>query len=189
MNRTRIVTWLRVILPLIALIMLSSLFLLARHPETGSGVSFRPDDGSASTGMIAPDFAGVTGDGAQIHLTADSSSMRAGEGGQPGSADQVRLTWRAPEGLAADVSAPRADFADGQVSLSGGVRMTTSSGWVMTMPEITAALDQDLITADDEVNALAPFGRLTAGAMRISRQTDGDHLLDFTDGVRLLYQP
>lgn len=191
MNRTRIVAWLRVILPLIALAMLSSLFLLSRNPESGSAVPFAPDDGTAGqTGMVAPDFAGVTRDGAQIQLKADSSTVGAGGGSVgEGEADHVRLTWRAKGGLAADVTAPQARFDSDRVMLSGGVRMTTSSGWVMTTPEISAALDRDLIDAGSQVNALAPFGTLTAGGMRITRQPDGEHLLDFTGGVRLLYEP
>ena len=46
------------------------------------------------------------------------------------------------------------------------------------------------IVAPEEVNAFAPFGQLTAGAMDLSRADEaGDHLLNFTDGVRLIYQP
>lgn len=190
MTRTRIVRWLRVLLPLIALAILSTLFLLSKEPDEDPTIPYADVDAAdmaRDPRMTSPDYAGVTADGAAITLRANE--LRNGDGGQ-GSADGLRMTLRAADGLAADLTAPDAMIEDGMIRLSGGVRMTTSTGWAVTTPNIDSATDRALIEAPAEVNAFAPFGQLSAGAMQLTRDApDGDHVLNFTDGVDLIYQP
>ena len=54
---------------------------------------------------------------------------------------------------------------------------------------MTADTATDRLSAPAQVAALAPFGRLTAGGMVLSRGPDGAHVLELNGGVRLLYQP
>lgn len=190
MSRTRIVRWLRVLLPLVALAILSTLFLLSKEPGEDPSIPYADVDAAdmvADPRMTAPEYAGVTADGAAITLRADA--LRGDAEGQ-GSAEALRMTWRAEGGLAADMTAPDASVDDGTIHLKGGVRMTTSSGWAVTTPAIDSATDRARIVAPGDVRAFAPFGELTAGAMELSRDdANGDHLLNFTNGVRLIYQP
>lgn len=196
MSRTRIVRWLRVLLPLVALAILSTLFLLSQKPGEDPQIPYADVDAeelAREPQMTLPEYAGVTADGAAITLRADQ--VRSGEAGETGSeANRLRMTWRAEDGLAADLTAPGGALEDGTVRLTGGVRITTSSGWAMTTPQIDSptgdSAGRAAIVAPEEVNAFAPFGQLTAGAMDLSRTgPKGDHLLNFTHGVRLIYQP
>lgn len=190
MSRTRIVRWLRVLLPLIALAILSTLFLFSNEPSGESSIPYADVDAqdmARDPRMTAPEYAGVTNDGAAITLRAEE--LRTGEG-QQGNAEGLRMTWRAENGLAADLTAPGADVQDDVISLSGGVRMTTSSGWAITTPQIDSNVGQSRIEAPDQVRGFAPFGELSAGAMQLLRESgDGDHVLNFTGGVNLIYQP
>ena len=78
MSRTRIVRWLRVLLPLVALTMLSTMFLFSRGSDVESRIPYAEVDAQAAARdnrIVAPEYSGVTGDGAQLtpvsytHLT------------------------------------------------------------------------------------------------------------------------
>lgn len=190
MSRTRIVRWLRVLLPLIALAILSTLFLFSRDAGENPTIPYADVDAqdmARDPRMTAPEYAGVTSDGAAITLSA--TEMRNSEE-QRGNAAGLRMTWRAEDGLAADLTAPDASIEDGMIRLRGGVRMTTSSGWAMTTPRVDSSTDRTVITAPEDVRGFAPLGDLSAGAMQLLRETEGgDQVLNFTNGVRLIYLP
>lgn len=204
MNRTRVVRWLRVLLPLAALAMLSTLFLFSREPEAVSRIPYADVDAETMARdprLVAPDYAGVTEDGVRLTLRASSASVPGA--GASGDAQDLRLDWQRPDGLTAELTAPEGGLADGQVRLSGGVRMQTSSGWEIVSPRIEAATDRSRIEAAEGVEAAAPFGALSAGRMRLAPAEDagaggagtggaesgGPAVLDFSGGVRLIYQP
>ncbi|HWL57813.1 MAG TPA: hypothetical protein VNQ78_14210, partial [Paracoccus sp. (in: a-proteobacteria)] len=67
----------------------------------------------------------------------------------------------------------------------------TADGWIVTAPEFHASTTEGTLAADREVNVLAPFGDLTAGAMELRPVSPGnpDHVLDLKGGVRLIYRP
>lgn len=196
MTRTRIVRWLRILLPLAALCLLSTLFLFSRESQTESQIPYAEVDAEAMARdprVIAPQYAGVTADGAQLALTAAEVAPREG-----GTASDLRLDWRRPDGLSADVIAPQASVEDGTISLRGGVRMTTSSGWTIDAQGIDAAMDRSHLAAGEGISAQAPFGTLTAGQMELVPDVPGGgqapvegapSILNFSGGVRLIYQP
>lgn len=184
-DRTRVVRWLRVLLPLVALAILSTLFLLGRGPGVEPVIPYAEVDAQAMAErprITAPAWAGVTPDGAAVTLGAAEVEPGAG------TARDVRLAWDAPEGLHIDLTAPEAARTDGAIRLSGGVNAATSTGWHLSAPAFQAALDRSQLTAPQGVVAQAPFGEVTAGALEVRRAGD-DHILNFTGGVRLLYRP
>ena len=188
MNRTRVVRWLRVLLPLAALAMLSTLFLFSRSGDSVSQIPYADVDAEAMARdprLVAPEYSGVTADGAQLTLRAAEVSPAGG-----GTARDLRLDWQRPDGLQADLAAPRAALADGVIRLEGGVRMTTSSGWTVDMQSLQAATDRSRLAAEDGVEAAAPFGTLTARRMELAPAGDQDaSILNFSGDVRLIYQP
>ncbi|MTH63030.1 LPS export ABC transporter periplasmic protein LptC [Paracoccus shanxieyensis] len=191
MLRSRIVAWLRVILPLAALALLSVLFLLGRKPTPDATIPYAnvdPQDLAERQAVTNPTYTGVTSNGSQ--LTIAGTEAVPGKSGE-GSVTDVRLTLRAPDGRAADVTAGTAQLQDGQVTLGEGVRMTTADGWIVTAPEFHAAVSEGTLSADREVNVRAPFGDLTAGQMELrpTAPENPDHVLDLKGGVRLIYRP
>ncbi|MFC3570788.1 hypothetical protein [Paracoccus sp. TOH] len=190
-TRSCIVAWLRVILPLAALALLSVLFLLGRKPEPDANIPYadvNPQELAERQAVTQPTYAGVTEDGAQISVTGAEAVPDAGGGG---AAKAVRMTLRARDGRAADVSAGAASLQGDQIRLGEGARMTTADGWVLTAPEFLASTTAGTVVSEQEVNALAPFGELTAGRMELkpSGEGSGDHVLDLSGGVRLIYRP
>lgn len=192
MTRSRIVALLRVILPLTALALLSVLFLLGRKPEPDGTIPYAdvdPREVAERQLATSPTYAAVTEDGAQINITGAQVMPGSAEG--QGTASTVRMTFRAQDGRAADISAGHAAIEGELMVLQEGVRMTTADGWVVTAPEFHASRSMGTLNADAEVNVRAPFGNLTAAQMELRPLGDGtgDHVLDLSGGVRLIYQP
>lgn len=195
MNRTRIVRWLRVLLPLVALVMLSTMFLLSRQSDTESRIPYAEVDAKAAAQdgrIVGPEYMGVTGDGVQMSLRASSATPDGGSDG--GDAIDLRLDWQRPDGVIADIIAPKGGTRDGVVSLEGGVVMSTSTGWQVRTQQIDAQTDESVITADQGIQADAPFGTLRADRMRLAPDEGGEAgdkpaILNFSGGVRLIYQP
>lgn len=186
---SRIVAALRVALPLAGLALLSTLFLLGGGPRNGTG-GYDPGRVDAllrDPKMTAPSFAGVTEDGAEVRLTAETLRTDLAGGGDARrpvlaltTADGV--DWRIEAGTA------RLDPATRQVVLEGGVVIASSDGWRATSGAVAAALDRTRAETAGPVAAEGPAGRIEAGRMRIERTGAGDVMV-FKDGVKLLYAP
>ena len=192
-RRSAIVAWLRVLLPLAALAILSVLFLLSRRPDPDAAIPYASVDAeelARHPRVTAPSYAGVTPDGAALTLTADTATP-AGEGA--GSASGLRLGWRGADGLTAELTAPHAEMDEDSIRLDGGVELSTSSGWRLAASQVAAATDRSRIEAQGGIAASAPFGEITAGAATLERVgaegNEAHHVLNFTGGVRLLYRP
>lgn len=191
-DRTRIVRGLRILLPLLALVILSTMFLFSRPPGTEPRIPYADVDAEdmiREPRMVGPEHAGMTDDGTELTLRA--AQAIPGRDGNEGRASHLALNWKAPDGLEADLTAPDARMAEGVISLSGGVDMRISSGWTIAAPRIDAATDRTWLQATDGIEAEAPFGTLSAGAMELAPDPAGNDgsILDFTSGVRLIYLP
>ena len=191
MWRSRIVRWLRVILPLAALVILSLLFLVARDPEPDGSLPYAEgqlDDLARAPGITAPEFSTVTPSGAAVSLSAATARPADGTA-DAGEASALSLDWRARDGLVLSATAATAQLDGPRIALIGDVDLRLSSGWRLTAPRLDADTEADLLTAPGELAVTAPFGALTAGAMRLSRAAQGQPVLELNHGVRLLYRP
>lgn len=186
---SRMVAWLRVLLPLAALAILSTLFLLGRSPDPDDAIPYADVDAeelARDPRMTRPEFAGVTNGGAAVTLTAERATPSSE---QEGVADTLRMTWRAADGLAADLTAPHGAIEDDLIRLEGGVRVTTSDGWAITVPQVESDLGADRVAGMGGLTAFAPMGRIDAADMVMERDPDGAQVLNLSGDVRLLYQP
>ncbi|MDX5349272.1 MAG: LPS export ABC transporter periplasmic protein LptC [Paracoccaceae bacterium] len=193
-THTRVVGWLKVILPLAALAILSTLFLVADRIDPDDALPYAEvdvEDLAREPRMTAPSYAGTTSDGASVTLTAEEARPEAAE--KPAEARGLRLELDTPDGARTELRAATAvvDDATRQVVLSGGVNVTTSSGYVLETPEVAARLDRSGLESRGEVRAKGPAGEIVAGGMTLGQdnRTPGTYLLVFTQGVRLVYLP
>lgn len=189
-GRSQLVTAAKLVLPLIGLALMSTLFMMSKRTDPEAAIPYASVDVdalSAQPQIGGASFATVTEDGTELTLRA-----RQAVPGTDGSfsAEALELVWQRPGGLRADLVAAEGRSTDAaQIALSGGVVMTTSTGYRLSTDHLSAATDGSTLSAPGEVRAAAPFGDLTAGAMALRPGADGAHVLDFTGGVRLLYKP
>ncbi len=192
---SRLVVWLKIILPLIALGMLSSIFLVSRSIDPTASLPYSQvelDDRAREPRLTAPRFSGVTDDGATV--TLDASDMRP-DIGNPASGTATDITSRmiTPDGATTDVEAKtgRIDGTTGTYVMTGDVVITSSAGYRITSDRLDGALDATALDATGSVVADAPMGRITSDRMQLRPDPDGPgkYVLVFKDRVRLIYEP
>jgi lipopolysaccharide export system protein LptC len=184
---SRLVAFLKVVLPLVALAILSTLFLLARGRDPERSIPYSDAETVVRDQRVAgPAYSGMTRDGAAITVTA--ASAQPAEGGVK--AELPSALIELPGGSHATIEAVRGRFdeAGNALELSGGVRVESSTGWVVESDAMKAGLQSGTVESDATVTATGPTGTLTAGQMRLSR-AEGGNLALFGGGVRLVYNP
>ena len=186
------VFWLKIAMPLLALAILSTLFLFARQVEFEGTLPYAQveiDDLARDPRLSAPEYAGVTSDGASVKVAARTA--RPGkDAASPVTATDVVAFYETLNGGKLAIEARTGTFDSGKalLTLKGSVVLTTSDGYVLRTEELLSALNKTLITANVKVVADTPLGQIEAGAMRLNGPT-AEHLLVFNKGVRLVYKP
>lgn len=192
---SRVVLWLKVTLPLLALAILSTLFFVAETLDPEAAIPYADVDVEKilrDQGVTRPTFGGVTSDGATIALFADEV--------RPAVDQQDRLTAHSMEASIDLPSGTRItiDSATGVVNataqqavLQGGARLESSIGYVVETEELIASMSDTSVIAPGEITAVGPAGQLTAGRMELTRSKTPEpaFLLVFKEGVRLVYTP
>lgn len=195
----RVVATLRLLLPLVALGVLSTLFLFSRDIDPARALLFASvdaDDLARDPRIGAPRLSSVTDDGTALTLVADTVRVVSGTGERI-TGDTVRAEFEAPDGGRSTVVADKAvlDREAGTLRLTGAVRLTDDRGHVVDSAEFVAALDRTWLESPGPVTGTGPLGQLEAGAMvvRAAPAAEGDgpagHDLLFTGGVRLVHLP
>ena len=192
---SRWVALLKIVLPLTALALLSSIFLLSHTIDPAATLPFTEvdvADRAREPRLTAPTFSGVASDGSQV--TVNASDMRP-DLARPGSgtATDLRARMVSVSGETTDVAADLGwvDTAGGTYEMTGAVRADLSSGYSISAPKMTGSLDASTLDATGPVEATAPVGRITADAMQITADpsSPGQYLVVFNGSVRLIYDP
>lgn len=189
---SQLVGWSKIILPLCALGLLSTLFLFARSNSDTTNIPFAEIEALAEEQQInAPRFSGVADDGSIIALSAQSAKL------DPNSTDKMLVSTLRLDLNAADGSDILVTAVEGEVDgtariarLKGLARLETSSGYTMETNGLVADLQTGVISSDGALEIRAPYGAITAG--RVTFQTSSDNTgqqMLFTDGVHLIYTP
>ena len=188
---SRFVAWLKVLLPLAALALLSTLFLLSRNTEPLAAVPFAASELSDRVNaeqITGPFFSGMSERGDRVSISAET--MRTGlvdASTANALSAQIDLVNGTRVTLVSDTG--QFDVAKSQSILSGNVVVTTSTGYIMTTDTIDANFDVMILEAP-YTEATGPMGRIEAGQMRIAHDSGLDAAqLIFHSGVKLIYTP
>ncbi len=196
--RSRLVSILKVGLPLVALGLISALFLIQGDEGGNQGeVLFSQGDIEAlGNGLRVsnPTLTGTTQTSDRFRFTAD---LVIPDAAPPTRAEVTGLQGRMEfaNGPIVDVKAPNAELElkTQRMTLSGLVRIVTSSGYRMHANKMLLDLSLGELEASESVETTGPLGRITSGTLRIEpegkSQTNTAHLISFGNGVRLLYHP
>jgi len=189
------VAWLKVLLPLAALGILSTLFLVSRTVDPEDAIPFAEvdvQDRIREPRLTAPTWAGMTEDGSALTVTA-AEARPSGGAVTDANATTLRAVLDMPGGGRAELVAAtgRLDLAAGRLIVEGGVVLTTSTGYTLRTEAMAAALDRTGLTAPGPIKGDGPGGHLSAGSMELTASADAPdiHVMVFKNGVRLLYQP
>ncbi|KHQ53485.1 MULTISPECIES: hypothetical protein [Mameliella] len=188
---SRVIAWLKILLPLVALAMLSTLFFLSRSTEPLQDVPFVEalQRNVAREQVSAPYYAGTTTKGDVLTMTA--RSVRPEGDGQI-IADELEARMRLTDGSELRLDAVEATLRDRNqlAHLQGGVRIESSQGYVLRTEGLMSRLDEIAAESIGPVSGEGPVGRFEAGHLKIAPSgEEGAVQMVFSGGVKLVYQP
>ena len=192
---SRWVVLLKIVLPLIALALLSSIFLLSRTIDPTAAIPFTEvdvEDRAREPRLTTPKFSSVTSDGALVTLDATEMRPDLAKAGS-GNATDLRARMVSQTGETTDVVADHGtvDTEAGTYEMTGAVKAVLSTGYSIAAPKMAGLLNATQLDATGPVDATAPMGRITADAMQLRSDpaAPGQYLLVFNGRVRLVYEP
>lgn len=192
---SRIVGILKVGLPLVALGMLASIFLVQTDDRLGGNIVFSGGDVEAlgeGLRITNPVFTGTTAGQDEFRFTA---ALVEPDAAPP---ERARITTLAGEvalhdGPTVEVEADTGDLhiPTQRLDLAGNVRIRTSEGYRMVAEQATLDLAAGSIVAGNAVETTGPLGRIDSGSLTVEpAATSGEaRRFSFGNGVRLVYDP
>lgn len=190
---SRVVAWLKILLPLSALALLSTLFLFSRSIDPEQSIPFADVDVkqlAREPRITAPEFAGMTADGAAITISA-STAKTDPSNLENATIDRLFAEFQTPDGAEVTAQANQGAIEDARIArLEGDVHIQTSSGYRISTDELLSDLDKTLISSGGPVTATGPLGEIQAGKMIVNIQNQtGTSMLVFKNGIKVLYDP
>lgn len=193
-RHSRRVAWLKVLLPLASLGILTSMFLLSRDLDPSQTIPFvelSVEDLAREERIGGPNYAGVTEDGAAISVRAEAARPIIGSGGTRISVQGIDARLDRPEtGTATALRAQKGliDTDAQTLRLTGAVGIDTADGLALRTDSLRARLDRTEVETSGPVTGTLRGSRLEAGRMVLTGDAAGLRAL-FTGGVKLVYLP
>ncbi len=192
-RHSRWVQFLKVLLPLAAILLLSTVFLLSRSIETDVSVPFTQkdiDERLAGQVVTQPYYRGTTRKGEDVQIEATQATQGT-EGSVP-SAAEFRGRFGLLNGgvITLDSNEGRISPDKGVATFVGDVLITTTDGIQVTTDLLNTSLDEIRGDTPGRVNGTGAIGNFSAGRMTFgTEKEDGPVHILFTDGVKLVYEP
>ena len=189
---SRFVQLAKIVFPIVALGLLSTLFLFSRNLDPSQAIPFADVDVeeiAREQRLASPKFSGMTSDGSEVSLVAQSASPDP-ENPRRLSADLVDATIKTRQGLVIEIDANRALF-DGSsdlLDLRGDVRVRTSTGYSLATERLKTNIENTDVTSPGPVEGEGPDGTISADSMSLTTRGDGQVLV-FKGDVKLVYTP
>jgi lipopolysaccharide export system protein LptC len=192
--RARAINWLKILLPLAALGLLSTLFLLSRTIDPTRPIPADRGDLESRTGsqqINQPTFAGTTEEGHLVAFVANSARVDP-EQPERVLANSMTAQIDMIEGGQINITSllGTVSDADGLAILEGDVVLTSSTGYRIVTDLLTTSMREIAAESEGPITGTGPPGRLDAGKMTMTSDREtGDVHLFFTNGVKLIYDP
>jgi lipopolysaccharide export system protein LptC len=191
---SRLVAWMKIILPLAALGLLSTLFLISRNFDPTKSIPVAEIDleqRAHDLGATNATFAGVTSGGDEVTMAAETARPSRDDTRRI-EAEIVTAELRLVSGGVIDISADRADMHQSEYTavLDGHVDVSTTTGYRIRTERLNTRFDVLFAESPGPIWGDGPPGDLEAGRMVLTSDAEtGDAHLLFTDGVKLVYKP
>jgi lipopolysaccharide export system protein LptC len=193
---SKLVFWFKILLPLGALAILSTLFMVSRTVRPEDAIPYADVDVAdlvQQPRLTHPNFAGMTSDGAALTLTADEARLGVAGSGEDGTISGLFGLLETPDGARTelDATSARLDSAGRRMILADGVTISNSTGYRIETQEISVALDRTSLDSTGPITAIGPVGQIAAGALHLglSGSNPRSYVLVFKSGVHMIYLP
>ena len=190
---TRIVRGLKVTLPLIALVLLSTMFMLSRKVDPTAAIALSDQafrEKITNSQLSNPQYDGNTNSGKSVTVTALSARPDPEvEGKTYGQVVDALINLNNGEAMRIKADTGVIDEAQDRAVLNGNVHIRTTDGYDFKTSQMTSLLSTIEGESAGRVEGFGPPGTLNAGKMfvRTDENTGNVHLL-FTQGVHFVYK-
>ncbi|MBO9411809.1 MULTISPECIES: LPS export ABC transporter periplasmic protein LptC [Ruegeria] len=192
-SHSRMVQFLKVLLPLVAIVMLSTVFLLSRSIETDVKVPFTQRDIEerlADQIVTRPNYRGTTRKGEEVQIEAIQATQGTENSVPTASEFRGRLGLSNGGIITLDSNSGMIRPDKNTATFIGDVVITTTDGIEVTTNLLNTALDEIRGDTPGQVNGTGVIGNFSAGRMTFgTEKKDGPVHIIFTDGVKLIYEP
>jgi lipopolysaccharide export system protein LptC len=190
---SRMIAFLKVLLPLMALALLSTLFLLSQNTEPMASIPFAEaevNERMRDQQITGPFFSGSTEQGDQISFSAGKIGVADGNGRVTANDISAQIDLSSGARLVFFADLGEVDIANDTSILSGKVLITTSTGYKINSERLVSAMTSLNMESPDKIIAEGPLGTFSAGSMRLtfSEKTKFTQMI-FTNAVKLIYDP
>ncbi len=188
----------RIAFPLIALLLLASIFLFSNSKIIREGLII-PDAELAELAIgqkiTNPHFSGVTKAGDAFSISAEWALPDAP---RPDIIDLhlpvTTIDFQNGRSLRSQSATGHLDLNSNEATLAGGVSLLTSDGYDARSEELLLNFETGNVVSPGPVTAIGPLGSIEAGAMTLTQNLDqnlagGKGVLLFKKGVKLVYIP
>lgn len=188
------IAFLKIALPLVALGLLSTLFLISRAVTPTATIPFADaevQERLTNQQMTGPYFSGMSPRGDQVTFVAERVQTPDGTVGSNRAEDVlVTIDFADGSGLVVEADVVLVDIADDTSSLDGNVEVVASQGITLKSEQLLITLSKLDIMSPGRVQGQMPHGTIDAGAMHV-KATDNEKRPQwvFTNGVKVLYRP
>lgn len=189
---SQFVTAAKIILPLLALGLLSSLFLISNAPEGDQTIPFSDlelEEIVEGQRILRPRYQTVLDSGATARFSAESARpdltdpdrfMASEISGRVVQLDGIQIDIRGAEGVM--------DNTRRTIRIEGGLRLSRTDGFTLSTDGAEASLDGQRAETTGDVIVLGPGLTLSAGRALMQPDPEtGSREVVFTDGVKLVY--
>ena len=195
---SRAVKWAKFIMPVIAIILLASVFIFGKEDALRSGtISIDADTINLTTDqkITNPQFSGLTNLGDSFILKAIEAMP---DSPTPEKIDLISpsLEFDALRGVGFRISSKNGsvNFIKQSAELNGNVYIDMTNGYKAMSEKIQLDLKLGNLIAPGSVEANGPYGKIIAGSMELFKDFDNktsqvNGNLNFYDGVTLIYLP
>ncbi|MGH1354152.1 MAG: LPS export ABC transporter periplasmic protein LptC [Thalassovita sp.] len=191
---SRLIRGLKIILPLAALVLLSTVFLLSRGRDTTGSIPYARGElqERINEGVVnRPHFSGASRNGDLITFVADTAKPDPDDNARAVASNlAARIDLTSGTRITFAAEAALLDTKQGNAHLTGGVTISSSTGYNMRTEGLRTSLQEISAESDGPVSGTGPGGQIDAGKMLLTTDIDtGDAHLLFTNRVKLVYQP
>lgn len=192
---SHVIAWLKILLPLLALALLSTLFLVARTIDPAQDLPFADVDVeelAREQRIGGPKYSSVTASGAAVTLSA-ASALPDPQNPSRVTGTDILAAIELTNGNRIDITAAtmRLDTGTSLAQLADGVQVTTTDGYRVKSETVDIALDATRVSSDTRSRISAPFGEISADSFVLTDENRGNrpYVLVFKGHVKLVYDP
>ncbi|MEM7240705.1 MAG: LPS export ABC transporter periplasmic protein LptC [Pseudomonadota bacterium] len=197
-RHTSLVKIARIALPILAVLIISSLFLFEREDalrDDAFVVADQIKEAASDQRITNPKYSGLSREGDAFTITAEEAFP---DGPRPNSIEMNApvILIETKRGLAIETQAQkgRIDFQKRNAALNGYVNLVASNGLSANSDMVFFDFETGTIESPNKIKAKSSIGSIEAGNMKTAPsqnnlENTAENIIYFADGVRVIYQP